>query len=426
MLTAKGAAIAASAMAALTLGLVFQNQYMIASSAPLTLFLALARLAGNRPHLEIEIERSSPKPSIYEGEVQALKVKIKNKGENLDLIEIVDSLPEGLHLKSGSNHQFASLRANQLFEFSYEVSAKTLGFYTIGPINLRSMDLFGLRVEERAAEVLIELKVFPKIQYVSRINVRPRRTRNWPGEIVSRRPGSGLEFYSVREYVSGDPLKRINWRASARFDDLLANQFMSELGGDTIIALDARHVSEVITAGDSTVTYSTRAAAIIAYRLLRDRNRVGLIVVGDNLHKVYPAFGRRQFDRILTTLTRTKPGSIWEIGNLAGYLSLLFSRMTQIIVITPLLDDKAFEAVANISAKGYQTLVISPSLIEIEGRSVADDRVHRAARDLVRLERRTKISLLRRHVAVVDWNIDESLSKALQEATFLWTRVRQR
>jgi uncharacterized protein (DUF58 family) len=201
---------------------------------------------------------------------------------------------------------------------------------------------------------------------------------------------------------------------------------MSELGGDTIIALDARHISEMITPTDSMVTHSIRAAAIIAYRLLRDRNRVGLIVVGDNLHKVYPAFGRRQFDRILTTLTRTKPGSIWEIGNLAGYLSLFFSRMTQIIVITPLLDEKAFEAVANISAKGYQTLVISPSLIEIEGRNVPDDRVHRIAGDLVRLERRTKISLLRRHVAVVDWNVDESLSKALQEATFLWTRVRQR
>ena len=342
MLTAKGAAIAASAMMALTLGIVSQNQYLIASSAPLTLFLALARLAGNRPHLEIEIERSSPKPSIYEGEAQAFKVKIKNKGENLDFIEIVDSLPEGLYLKSGSNHLFASLPANQLLEFSYEVSARTFGFYTIGPVNLRSTDLFGLRVEEKAAEVFIELKVFPIIQYVSHINVRPRRTKNWPGEIVSRKPGAGLEFYSVREYVPGDPLKRINWRASARFDDLLANQFMSELGGDTIIALDARHISEMITPTDSMVTHSIRAAAIIAYRLLRDRNRVGLIVLGDNLHKVHPAFGRRQFDRILTTLTRTKPGSIWEIGNLAGYLSLFFSRMTQIIVITPLLDEKAF------------------------------------------------------------------------------------
>jgi uncharacterized protein (DUF58 family) len=426
MLTRKGAAVAVSAILAVTLGLIFQNQYLVALSAPLTLFLALARLIGTLPHVNVEVERFSNGLSIYEDETQVFTVKVKNNGKSLDFVEILDVLPLELSLKTGSNHQFTSLQADQSFEFTYEVSPKVLGFYTIGPIRFRSMDIYGLYVEEKTTEVFTDLKVFPKIQYVSRINVRPRRTRSWPGEIASRKPGSGLEFYSIREYTFGDSLKRINWRASARFDNLMTNQFMSELGGDTIIALDARSVSEVGIPPDSTVTYSIRVAAIVAYRLLRDRNRVGMIVIGDSLDKVYPGFGRRQFDRILISLTKTRPGSTWEIGNLAGYLSLFFSRMTQIIVITPLIDQKAFEAVADIAARGYQVLVISPSYIEIEERSVPNRTIDKVAADLVRLERQTKITLLRRHAVVVDWNVDQPLSQALQEATFLWAKVKAR
>ena len=426
MFTVKAAAVAASAMVALTLGLLLQNQYLVASSAPLTLFLVLARLMGSPPHRDIELQRESSRPSIYEDETQVFTVRVRNNGGPIDFMEILDTLPENLRLETGSNHQFTSLRAGQTFEFAYEVSPKLLGSYTIGPLKIRSTDLLGLWIEEWSDELFTNLKVFPQIQYVSRIDVRPRRTRHWPGEIVARRPSQGLEFYSLREYVSGDPLKRINWRASARFDHLLSNQFMSELGGDTIIALDARYVSETGSSANSLVTYSVRAAAIVAYRLLRDRNRVGMIVVGDRLDKIRPAFGRRQFDRILTALTETRVGNTWEIGNLAGYVSLFFSRMTQIILITPLLDEKAFRAVADVSAKGYEVLVISPSLIGVEARNADDRRINRIARDLVRLERQTKITMLRKHAVVVDWRVDEPLSEVLQEATFLWTKARRK
>jgi uncharacterized protein (DUF58 family) len=151
-----------------------------------------------------------------------------------------------------------------------------------------------------------------------------------------------------------------------------------------------------------------------------------MIVIGDQLQKVSPAFGRRQFNRILTVLSETRAGNTWEIGNLAGYLSIFFSRMTQIIVITPLLDEKSFRAIADISAKGYEVLVISPSLIAIEVSNVPDTRIYRIARDIVRLERQAEIDLLRKHAVVVDWRVNEPLSEALQEATFLWTKVKRR
>ena len=176
MFSTKAATIAASAVVAIILGLVLQNQYLVASSAPLTLFLVLGRLMGSTPHLDIDLERSSSRQSIYEDETQIFTVRVRNKGALIDFIEILDTLPENLRIETGSNHRFTSLQANQTFEFAYEVSPELPGSYTIGPVRIRFTDIFGLWVEERNYETYVNLKVFPQIQYVSRIDVRPRRT----------------------------------------------------------------------------------------------------------------------------------------------------------------------------------------------------------------------------------------------------------
>ena len=150
-----------------------------------------------------------------------------------------------------------------------------------------------------------------------------------------------------------------------------------------------------------------------------------MIIVGSTLDKVYPGFGKRQFDRILTALAQTKSGTTWEIGNLGGYLSLFFSTMVQIILVSPLIDDKSFDCVADITRRGYEVLVISPSPIEIEKRKLPVDSQYLFAERLMKVKRRNRVNLLRRSVAVVDWNINIPLSVALQEATYAWNRRRK-
>jgi len=404
-------------------GTAVENVFFISISIPIAAYLALSFLFSQGIHTTISAKRSLSRSRIYEGEDAEVVLKLENRGVKLDFVEVIDKIPDGLGLSSGSNHEIIELRAGENYVFSYTVAPKLYGFYELGPTLIRVSDTQGVTVREKVYEATSLLKVFPKIQYIPRINIRPRRTRNWPGEILAKRPGPGLEFYSLREYVDGDPVKKVNWKASSKSDEsLFTNQFMSELGGDTIIVLDARTVSEVGEAPDSTLTFSIRVAAVTAHRLLRDRNRVGMIVIGSTLDKVFPGFGRRQFERVLTALAQTRPGTIWEIRNLGAYLSLFFSKMVQIIVISPLTDEKAFESVADIATRGYEVLLISPSPIEIEKRGLQMDSAHRFAERLLRIERQNKLNLLRKSVAVVDWNVDTPLSTTLQEATYAWNK----
>lgn len=416
--------LGALAIALLVVGVGSRSQYLIAASVPVFLFVVLVRMLAGETNLDFVAERTASKQAVYEGEVAEFTLKIGNEGPDIEVLEVVDSIPEGLHLVDGTNRLLVSLRHGETAEASYTVSAETFGVYRLGPIRVRGLDRTGLLVEEKLIESGFDLKVYPEVQYIRKVQIRPRNPRNWPGEILTRKSGTGMEFYGIRAYSPSDPLRRINWKASSRSEELMSNQYMGEFGGDTIIVLDLRSVSVLGVPPESTITYGTRAAAVVAYRLLRDRNRVGMIALGDRLEKVRPGFGRRQFDRLLTGMVTIKPGNIWEIGNLAGYLSLFFSRMTQIVMVTPLMDDKSYETVAEISNKGYPVLVISPSPFEFESREGKDERVERIAEKLVRLERDTKISLLRRYAVVVDWDVREPLSHSLRQANLVWARAR--
>ncbi|MGH2639367.1 MAG: hypothetical protein ACRDF4_08825, partial [Rhabdochlamydiaceae bacterium] len=164
--------------------------------------------------------------------------------------------------------------------------------------------------------------------------------------------------------------------------------------------------------------------AIVAHRLLRDRNRVGMIILGTRLDKVPPGFGKRQFDRILTTLSQVKPDTTWEIGNLGGYLSLFFSNMVQVILISPLIDNSSYDTVMDICARGYQVLIISPSPIGIEKRLYAKsnraDEFLGLTESLLRVKRENRLNILRRGAVVVDWDANTPLADALEQATYLW------
>ncbi len=99
---------------------------------------------------------------------------------------------------------------------TFTVSPRLFGIHRLGPIGTRNLTLLGLFVEEKVIESYFDLKVYPKVQYVRKLQVKPRNARNWPGEILTRKSGTGMEFYGIRSYIPSDSLRRINWKASSR------------------------------------------------------------------------------------------------------------------------------------------------------------------------------------------------------------------
>ena len=103
------------------------------------------------------------------------------------------------------------------------------------------------------------------------------------GNVRSRLIDRGLEFHSIREYVPGDERRRINWKATARSENVLINLQHAERCGDIVLIVDARtSVGNVIRTKEQ-LDGVVDAACSLSSQYLRQRDRVGLLVMRDVL-----------------------------------------------------------------------------------------------------------------------------------------------
>ena len=395
------------------LALVLLDWRLVLLALPPLVFLAVAGLKPV-PVPVLDVVRELSRERVAVGQEVRVTVRIANRGPRLDLVELFDEIPRELDVPAGRPHIALALDTDEEVALRYTVSPRVKGVYVLGPLVARNSAASGLEYEEVVAAIRTSITVAPALEDVRRAKVQPRRTRLWLGQIPSRRIGVGTEFWGLREYLPGDETRRINWKASARFDRMISNEVEGERSGDAVIVLDARHESLVGPLSGSTTEAGVRAALALAAKILEGRNRVGLVVQREVLDWVYPAFGRKQMFRILDALIRVRPGGEWPFDHVVWVLERFFPRNCQVILVSPLLDREAVGTVVDLAARGFAITIVSPSPVEIERGMYPDDPTLSLAYRVLRMERDNAVSSLRRYADVVDWDPREPLAAALK------------
>jgi uncharacterized protein (DUF58 family) len=416
MRTPLSSGLAAASVGLLLLGLVLRSWQVVLLALPPTIVLALGSLAPP-PRPRLVAMRSLARERVDAGRDVEVELVIRNEGPPLDLLEVADVLPRDLAVVRGTNHALVALESGGTLVLSYVVRSAVKGDFVIGPVRARSLDPLGLGVQDAVLEVRSSLVVAPAMEDLRRVQLLPRRTRPWFGQAPSRQIGVGTEFWGMREYAPGDEVRRINWKASARFDRLFTNEYEGERSGDVVLVVDARRESFVGTPVDNPVEHAVRAALGIADRVLAARNRVGLIVQRQVIDWVPLAFGRKQLYRILDHLLHVQPGGEWPLSHVGFVLSRFFPRDCGVVLITSLLDRDVLEAVIRLAARGHAVAIVAPSALEIERRQRTDSREDRMAYKILAMERANVVRQLRRVATVVDWDPATPLALALRRMT---------
>jgi len=393
----------ATSMAFLFLGVLLRSWQVLVLSLPPLLFLAVGTIAAP-PRPLLTAQRVVSRDRLQVGSELQIDLTLRNDGPNLDLLEVVDLLPPEFRLESGTNQAVVPLAPGETFAFSCIVRPALKGEYSLGPVRARAIDPLGLGAEDATVPVTTRVLVAPPLEDMRHVRFAPRRTRPWFGQIPSKRPGLGSEFWAVREYASGDELRRINWKATARLDRPLTNEYVGERSGDVVIVLDARQESFVGTRLDNPVEHGVRAALGIADHVLSARNRAGLVVARNVLDRVLPAFGRKQLFRILEALVRVGTGGQWPFSHVARIVSRYFPTDAHVVLISPLADFTALQATIGLKAQGYDVLVVSPSPLDIQRALVPKSDAQNLAYRILREERANLLLQLRRVSEVVDWD----------------------
>jgi uncharacterized protein (DUF58 family) len=404
------------------IGGLFISQPLIFVSVPVVLLLGFTLLRSKDPRLDVEVTRTTERVQIRERESTRVRLSVKNPGpRTIPLLQVSDRVPPELRGPETRGRFSIALRAGETRDLYYEVLANAFGVHTLGPIILAAQDSTGLLESQAELKSYCKIAVFPEsAERLAHFSIRPRRTKSWPGEIVARRTGTGMDYYNIRRFVPGDSVKRINWRASARHlqgaDEYLVNEYMAELGAEVLIVVDAG--SAPGPGRDPVATYTAKAALSIAERLLHDRNRVGLLTTGANPSRIAPAYGKRHFDRIALSLLQLQPAESDVQWWVERSLHLFFPNVSQIIFVSALTNANSITTAAEITRnEGHDVIIVSPNPLGLADHSKRETRSRewRIARRLAEMERTIDLDQLRSaNALVIDWTTSTSLEEVLE------------
>ena len=253
-------------LAALVLG----RPELAVLATPFALVLFAGLLAAREPEIRVALELDRER--AVEGEIVTITIDL-HAGWPIERLELHVPLPDNLELVDGATPLTLRLAWDEERTIELQARCKRWGGHLIGDLFLRAHDRLDLFGYEGTLDRRQPLKIYPRAEELRSL-VTPLETQVFTGNQVARTKGEGIEFADLRRYAYGDSLRRINWRASARRDELWVNEMHPERNTDVIVFLDT--FVEAREEDESTLDVAVRAAATLADRYLKRKDRVGL------------------------------------------------------------------------------------------------------------------------------------------------------
>lgn len=316
-------------------------------------------------------ERKVDLARVYEGERTNVALTLTNPGNRLLFLEVRDRLPRQLKVESGQAYDFIALPSGAVDELRYEVGAPLMGVHEIGPTDLRLEDPFGLFYEERHTEGSHTLWVLPRREDLRKAALLSTLPMPLMGDHQVNRPGDGFDFFSIREYVAGDTLRSVNWKASARSSKLLVNQMMRTTAAEVTLFVDARGITGSGPEDMSARVTIARAVASFTEFIFVKKDQPRIFVYSDHVREIEPQPPERMIPMVLEMLAELQPKGNFPVKFAVSQALPSLKPMTPCLFFTCGIDDGTLTAaVSQLLANNMEVAVIAakaPSLPGVEG-----------------------------------------------------------
>jgi uncharacterized protein (DUF58 family) len=214
------------------------------------------------------LERKIPR-KVIEDEILEVEVAIKNKSI-IPLLNLV--LEDNLTCATPEKKlKWALLEYVGPFtsvNIKYSCECPRRGKYKIGPFSIYLFDPLGLFFLKKTFPVYSELYVYPSTFPIPKLPELVKGIVPWFGIETSRVSGDEHEFYGVREYQRGDPIKKIHWLSTARKNKLIVKLFQKLVFYRTTIIFNLNQDRNFGEGKKSVVEYTVKIAASVAKHLI--------------------------------------------------------------------------------------------------------------------------------------------------------------
>jgi uncharacterized protein (DUF58 family) len=235
-----------------------------------------------------------------------------------------------------------ALEGGQRLQVTYQVTPLRRGDVTFGAAFVRVESWLGLATLAAEADLQETARVYPNLRGVQQLGLAARlRDLQALGLKSSRRDGAGGEFEKLRDYVQGDSLRDIDWKATARRQKPITQVYQTERSQAVLLCIDAGRLMSARCGELSKLDHAVNAALLLAWAALQGGDRVGLAVFGQELQVwLEPAAGQAQYRRLLEALTLIEARP--EQADYAALVKQVLTRMRRrglVVILTDLYDE---------------------------------------------------------------------------------------
>jgi uncharacterized protein (DUF58 family) len=221
-------------------------------------------------------------------------------------ITVIDELPEQLQIRNWTRK--LDLKSHQQKKVRWRLTPFQRGEYQFGNIHLFVSSPLKLISRRFTTEARETIPVYPAFLQLHKYELYSgTMLPSESGNQRMRKIGQSMEFEQIREYVSGDDIRTLNWKASARKGSLMVNSFMEERSQQVYCIIDKGRLMKMPFHGMTLLDYAINSCLILSNICLRKQDRVGLITFS-NVPGTVLAADRKpsQAENILQSLYKQK------------------------------------------------------------------------------------------------------------------------
>lgn len=254
---------------------------------------------------KIMAKRITPE-KLSNGDENEINIKISNQYTFPIGINVVDEIPFQFQVRNFTIKK--SIKAQEKTEINYFLRPTERGEYSFGNLNVYVISPLKLLSKRYTFDNGQMVPTYPSYIQLRKYDLIAFSNKLFQHGLKKiRRIGHTMEFEQIKEYVQGDDMRTINWKATAKKNALMINQFQDEKSQNVYMVIDKGRVMKMPFNGLSLLDYAINATLVLSNVILKKNDKAGMFTFSKKVENRIVAERRSsQMNLILENLYNIK------------------------------------------------------------------------------------------------------------------------
>ncbi len=213
---------------------------------------------------------------LSNGDENPVKIDVKNNYNFKVYARIIDEIPFQFQKRDFNIDREIAAGKNSFFQYILE--PKERGEYSFGALNVYASSVLGFVSRRYRFQKDAMLASYPSFIHLRKYELMALQNEFLLGGFKKiRKLGHTMEFEQIKEYVQGDDIRTINWKATSKHNKLMVNQYQDEKSQRIFMLIDKGRTMKMPFNGLSLLDYSINATMALSHIILKKGDRAGMM-----------------------------------------------------------------------------------------------------------------------------------------------------